>query len=81
MSSRAVKSRFTPSPAGLLYFGNVWTALCSVLSVRHCEGALALRNEDAGQGEFSASLQEDLAFAGGRGQVRRYTAAAALCSG
>ncbi|MEJ2554561.1 MAG: glutamate--tRNA ligase family protein [Gammaproteobacteria bacterium] len=69
MSSRVVKTRFTPSAAGLLYFGNARPALCSVLYARHCEGIFVLRSEDTAQErdleEFSADLQEDLASAGG----------------
>jgi nondiscriminating glutamyl-tRNA synthetase len=68
MNSIAAKTRFAPSPTGLLHLGNVRTALFSALYARHSEGAFVLRIEDTdqqrSQDEYSAALQEDLRWLG-----------------
>ena len=68
MNPPAVKTRFAPSPTGLLHLGNVRTALFSALYARHTGGTFLLRIEDTdeerSQDEFSAALLEDLAWLG-----------------
>jgi len=68
MNSSVVKTRFAPSPTGLLHLGNVRTALFSALYARHGEGVFLLRIEDTdeerSQDEFGAALLEDLRWLG-----------------
>lgn len=68
MSEPAVKTRFAPSPSGLLHIGNVRTALFNVLLARAGGGSFALRIEDSDR-ERSAkryldALLEDLRWLG-----------------
>jgi glutamyl-tRNA synthetase len=42
----SVRTRFAPSPTGMLHIGGVRTALFSWLYARHCEGTFILRIED-----------------------------------
>ena len=68
MNPTAVRTRFAPSPTGLLHLGNVRTALFSVLYARHAGAAFVLRIEDTdqqrSQDEYSAALQADLRWLG-----------------
>lgn len=68
MSTSAVKTRFAPSPTGLLHLGNVRTALFSALYARRGGGVFLLRIEDTdeerSQDEFSAALLDDLHWMG-----------------
>jgi nondiscriminating glutamyl-tRNA synthetase len=68
METIAVKTRFAPSPTGLLHLGNVRTALFSALYARHTGGVFLLRIEDTdeerSQDEHSVALQEDLRWLG-----------------
>ncbi len=68
MNISAVKTRFAPSPTGLLHLGNVRTALFSALYARHAGGAFLLRIEDTdeerSQDEHSVALQEDMRWLG-----------------
>ena len=41
-----VRTRFAPSPTGLLHIGGIRTALFSWLHARHCDGEFLLRIED-----------------------------------
>lgn len=45
-SSREVRTRFAPSPTGVLHVGSVRTALFCWLYARHCNGQFVLRIED-----------------------------------
>jgi len=42
----SVRTRFAPSPTGMLHIGGVRTALFSWLYARHCDGTFILRIED-----------------------------------
>ena len=68
MNATVVKTRFAPSPTGLLHLGNVRTALFSALYARHTAGVFLLRIEDTdeerSQDEHSAALQDDLLWLG-----------------
>jgi glutamyl-tRNA synthetase len=68
MNATLVKTRFAPSPTGLLHLGNVRTALFSALYARHTGGIFLLRIEDTdeerSQDEHSAALQDDLRWMG-----------------
>ena len=68
MNTTLVKTRFAPSPTGLLHLGNVRTALFSALYARHTGGVFLLRIEDTdeerSQDAHSAALQEDLRWLG-----------------
>jgi glutamyl-tRNA synthetase len=46
MTHTLVKSRFGPSPTGLIHLGNARTALLSALYAKHFEGVFLLRIED-----------------------------------
>ncbi len=64
----ALKTRFAPSPSGLLHFGSVRTALFNALYAQKMGGSFLLRIEDTDQGrskpEFVAALQDDLTWLG-----------------
>ncbi len=64
----ALKTRFAPSPTGLLHFGNVRTALFNVLLARKEGGAFLLRIEDTdferSREEYIQALMEDLQWRG-----------------
>jgi len=68
MSSTPFKSRFAPSPTGLLHLGNVRTALFNALAARHEKGVFLLRIEDTdaarGHEKFTSALQADLQWLG-----------------
>lgn len=63
-----VKTRFAPSPTGLLHFGNVRTALFNALFARKVAGIFLLRIEDTdlerSRDEYTAALQQDLTWLG-----------------
>jgi glutamyl-tRNA synthetase len=63
-----VKTRFAPSPTGLLHFGNVRTALFNVLMAEKSRGVFLLRVEDTdaerSRDEYIRALQEDLTWLG-----------------
>ncbi len=67
-SSRPVRTRFAPSPTGLLHIGNVRTALFSALFARAGGGSFVLRIEDTDRARSSAAharaLMEDLEWLG-----------------
>lgn len=64
MNQSAVKTRFAPSPTGLIHLGNVRTALFNALYARHTRGVFLLRIEDTdlerSRGEHILALMEDL---------------------
>ncbi len=68
MNGTPVKTRFAPSPTGLLHLGNVRTALFNFLLARRHEGVFLLRLEDTdaarGQERYATALQEDLRWLG-----------------
>ena len=68
MNSSPFKSRFAPSPTGLLHLGNVRTALFSCLSAAHHQGVFLLRIEDTdaarGHDKYIKALQADLGWLG-----------------
>ncbi len=59
-----LKSRFAPSPTGLIHFGNVRTALFNALLAKKRDGIFLLRIEDTdaarSREEYITALQEDL---------------------
>ncbi|HVY54031.1 MAG TPA: glutamate--tRNA ligase [Gammaproteobacteria bacterium] len=63
-----VRTRFAPSPTGLLHIGNARTALFSSLYARHSDGAFILRIEDtdAARSElrYVDQLRDDLQWLG-----------------
>jgi glutamyl-tRNA synthetase len=68
MQPAPFKTRFAPSPTGLLHLGNVRTALFNaLLARRHC-GTFLLRIEDTdaarGHEKFAQALEEDLLWLG-----------------
>ena len=68
MNQPALKSRFAPSPTGLLHLGNLRTALFNVLLARHHGGRFLLRIEDTdaerSRESFAESLKDDLRWLG-----------------
>lgn len=63
-----IKTRFAPSPTGLIHFGNVRTALFNVLLARKQGGSFLLRIEDTdlerSREEYIDALKEDLRWLG-----------------
>ncbi len=63
-----MKTRFAPSPTGLLHLGNVRTALFNYLLAQHYQGTFLLRLEDTdatrGEEHFEQALQSDLQWLG-----------------
>ncbi|ADE14109.1 glutamyl-tRNA synthetase [Nitrosococcus halophilus Nc 4] len=63
-----LKTRFAPSPSGLLHLGNVRTALFNALLARRSQGIFLLRIEDTDQErsaeEYVEALMEDLRWLG-----------------
>ncbi len=63
-----VKTRFAPSPTGLLHVGNARTALVAWLFARHEQGHFLLRlddtDEERGRPEFADAIERDLAWLG-----------------
>ncbi len=68
MSGRPFKTRFAPSPTGLLHLGNIRTALFNWLLARCHGGVFLLRIEDTdamrGHEKYAVALQEDLRWLG-----------------
>jgi glutamyl-tRNA synthetase len=64
MSNKTPKTRFCPSPTGLMHLGNVRTALFSALLAQKLQGIFLLRIEDTdqvrSQPEFTQAIFEDL---------------------
>ena len=64
----AVRTRFAPSPTGLLHVGSVRTALFNFLFARRSVGGFILRMEDTDRRrstpEFEEAIMEDLAWLG-----------------
>lgn len=65
---RPLKTRFAPSPTGLLHLGNVRTALFNYLLAHRGNGVFLLRIEDTdamrGHERFTEALQADLRWLG-----------------
>lgn len=63
-----IKTRFSPSPTGLLHLGNVRAALFSALYAKQKKGHFILRIEDTdatrSENHFAEILQEDLKWLG-----------------
>ncbi len=68
MNPASFKSRFAPSPTGLLHLGNVRTALFNYLAARHAQGVFLLRIEDTdamrGHDKYAEALETDLRWLG-----------------
>lgn len=68
MNPAPFKSRFAPSPTGLLHLGNVRTALFNYLLARRESGVYLLRIEDTdaarGHDKYTEALEEDLTWLG-----------------
>lgn len=68
MPAAAFKTRFAPSPTGLLHLGNIRTALFNYLLARQRQGVFLLRLEDTdamrGHEKYAAALQDDLRWLG-----------------
>ncbi|HLF23712.1 MAG TPA: glutamate--tRNA ligase, partial [Burkholderiales bacterium] len=68
MIARPFKTRFAPSPTGLLHLGNVRTALFNYLFARRHGGIFLLRLEDTdamrGHEKYAVALMEDLRWLG-----------------
>jgi nondiscriminating glutamyl-tRNA synthetase len=63
-----IRTRFAPSPTGMIHLGNARAALFSALYARHHQGKFVLRIEDTdvarSEERFVASLQADLRWLG-----------------
>jgi glutamyl-tRNA synthetase len=63
-----MKTRFAPSPTGLMHFGNLRTALFSFLLAKQQGGKFVLRIEDTdlvrSEAQYEVALKEDLYWAG-----------------
>jgi glutamyl-tRNA synthetase len=68
MSSLVFRTRFAPSPTGLLHLGNVRTALFNWLAARRAGGIFLLRIEDTdamrGHEKYTDALKQDLRWLG-----------------
>lgn len=68
MTDSSLKTRFCPSPTGLLHMGNVRTALFNYLFAESQKGTFLLRIEDTdierSRSEFTDALQRDLHWLG-----------------
>ncbi len=68
MNSAPIKTRFAPSPTGLLHLGNVRTALFNYLLARKHGGSFLLRVEDTdavrGHEKYTQSMLQDLRWLG-----------------
>lgn len=64
----APKTRFAPSPTGLIHIGNARTAILNYLYARKHDGAFLLRMDDTDQErskpEFADAIEQDLAWLG-----------------
>ena len=61
-----MKTRFCPSPTGLIHLGNARTALFNALLAKHAKGTFLLRIEDTdterSSEAFTQALMEDLCW-------------------
>lgn len=57
---KMVKTRFAPSPTGIMHIGGVRTALYEFLTARHAKGTFALRIEDTDRTRFVEGATEDI---------------------
>jgi len=68
MSKAALKTRFCPSPTGLVHLGNMRTALFNALLAKRARGTFLLRIEDTdrlrSQDLYRKAVQEDLRWLG-----------------
>jgi glutamyl-tRNA synthetase len=68
MTARPLKTRFAPSPTGLLHLGNIRTALFNFLLARRARGTFLLRLEDTdamrGHEKYARALEQDLRWLG-----------------
>lgn len=68
MPNTTFKTRFAPSPTGLLHLGNIRTALFNVLAARARDGVFLLRIEDTdperSREEYTQALMRDLRWLG-----------------
>lgn len=68
MNLNTLKTRFAPSPTGLIHLGNVRTALFNWLMAKSQQGHFLLRIEDTDQErsktEYVQALEEDLSWLG-----------------
>jgi len=68
VNTEVMKTRFAPSPTGLLHLGNVRTALFNWLLAREARGRFLLRLEDTdaarGHAKYAEALQADLRWLG-----------------
>jgi len=68
MNPAPFKSRFAPSPTGLLHLGNVRTALFNYLAAQRAQGVFLLRIEDTdamrGHERYAVALEQDLRWLG-----------------
>ncbi|MEW6330354.1 MAG: glutamate--tRNA ligase [Pseudomonadota bacterium] len=68
MTARPLKTRFAPSPTGLLHLGNIRTALFNFLLARRARGTFLLRLEDTdamrGHEKYARALELDLRWLG-----------------
>jgi nondiscriminating glutamyl-tRNA synthetase len=68
MTPRPFKTRFAPSPTGLLHLGNVRTALFNWLLAHQAGGTFLLRLEDTdamrGHEKYARAIEEDLRWLG-----------------
>ncbi len=64
MNTETIKTRFAPSPTGLMHIGNARTALFNALYAHHHGGIFLLRIEDTdlerSQAPLAIQLMEDL---------------------
>lgn len=63
-----IKTRFSPSPTGMIHLGNARAALFSALYAKHMKGAFLLRIEDTDQSrsdeKYTDILQDDIRWLG-----------------
>ena len=68
MNDTSFKTRFAPSPTGLLHLGNIRTALFNFLLARSRRGVFLLRIEDTdavrGHERYAQALEDDLRWLG-----------------
>lgn len=68
MAAPSLKTRFAPSPTGLLHIGNIRTALYNYLWARHEAGVFLLRIEDTdatrGEERYADALMSDMQWLG-----------------
>ena len=68
MTAPSLKTRFAPSPTGLLHIGNIRTALYNYLWARHGAGVFLLRIEDTdatrGEERYTDALMADMQWLG-----------------